>query len=53
MKIKTARSIVSDATGEVAGKISLASGRTVESIQKEAKNMLRKARKIERMNRGK
>lgn len=51
MKIHTARQIVSEATGEVAKKVALASGRTVESIQKEAKNTLRKAKKIERERR--
>ena len=51
MKLHTARQIVSEATGEVAEKVALSSGRTVESVQKEAKTTLRKARKTERVNR--
>jgi len=51
MKLHTARQIVSEVTGEVAQKVASASGRTVESIQKEAKNTLRKLNKRERMRR--
>lgn len=53
MKLHTARQIVGEATGKVAGKVALASGRTVEAIQKEAKNTLTKKKKRERRNRGK
>jgi len=49
MKLHTARQIVSEVTGKIAGKVSLASGRTVESIQKEAKNTIRKTNKRERL----
>ena len=51
MKLHTARQIVSEATGEVASKVASASGRTVESVQKEAKTLLRKLNKRERTRR--
>lgn len=50
MKLKTARQIVGETTGEVAGKVASASGRTIESIQKEARNTLTKINKRERQN---
>ncbi len=51
MKLHTARQIVSEVTGEVAENVARASGRTVESIQKEAKSMLTKSKKQERQRR--
>jgi len=51
MKLKTARQIICDVTGAVVGRVALASGRTVESIQKEAKNIHRKLNKRERIRR--
>ena len=51
MKLHTARQIVGEVDGAIAEKVASASGRTVESIQKEAKATLRKARKTERVNR--
>jgi len=51
MKLHTARQIVCDVTMEKAEKVARSSGRTVESVLKEAKTTIRKANKVERMNR--
>lgn len=51
MKIHTARQIASETTGEIAERVALASGRTVESIQKEAKKIIRTTNKRERVRR--
>jgi len=49
MKLHTARQIVCDV--EKAEKVARASGRTIASVMKEAKTVIRKANKRERMNR--